>query len=126
MEVIVLNTNNGSVATPDQQTSEKVLPDTDYLYVIAITACIEFDVSEKKLFSREQTAEIAIVRHAIAYAGRELVPGKISYPKLGKFMMRYHTSALNSYRRAQALLDRRKDFQDCIKSIEAAIVHHLD
>lgn len=86
----------------------------------AIAAAAEaFGLSLEDMTSRSQPQRIVRARHACVWCAREVL--KESFPRIGKALKRDHTTVMSSYRRAQALLERDKVFQDAVQRIREAL-----
>lgn len=86
----------------------------------AIAAAADaFGISESDVKGRAQPQYIAKARHAYVYVAREAL--KESFPRIAKSIGRDHTTAMSSYRRATALLERNQDFRDAVDKIRSAI-----
>lgn len=86
----------------------------------AIVAGAEaFGLKLEDITGRAQPQRIARARHAIVWCAREVL--KDSFPRIGKALKRDHTTVMSSYRRAQALLERDKAFQDAVRRIREAL-----
>ena len=86
----------------------------------AINAGAEsFGLSRAEITGRAQPQRIVRARHAIVYCAREVL-GE-SFPRIGKALSRDHTTVMSSYRRAQALIERDKAFQDGVRRIREAL-----
>ncbi|MEL7491182.1 MAG: DnaA/Hda family protein [Pseudomonadota bacterium] len=78
-----------------------------------------FGISVEDMKGRAQPQRIAKARHAFVYVGREAL--KESFPRIAASLGRDHTTAMSSYRRAEALLERNKDFRDAVDAIRLAV-----
>ncbi|MEO1136786.1 MAG: DnaA/Hda family protein [Pseudomonadota bacterium] len=78
-----------------------------------------FGLKIEDLTGRSQPQRIAKARHAVVWCAREVL--KESFPRIGKALKRDHTTVMSSYRRAQALIERDKAFQDCVRRIREAL-----
>ncbi|GJL93697.1 MAG: chromosomal replication initiator protein DnaA [Hyphococcus sp.] len=86
----------------------------------AIAAGAEaFGLKLEDMTCRSQPQRIVRARHAVVWCAREVL--KESFPRIGKALKRDHTTVMSSYRRAQALLERDKAFQDGVKRIREAL-----
>ena len=86
----------------------------------AIAAGAEaFGLKLEDMTGRAQPQRIVRARHAVVWCAREVL--KESFPRIGKAMKRDHTTVMSSYRRAQALIERDKAFQDGVKRIREAL-----
>lgn len=86
----------------------------------AIAAGAEiFGLSVAEIRGRAQPQRIVRGRHAIVWCAREVL--RESFPRIGKAMGRDHTTVMSSYRRAQALIERDKVFQERIARIREAL-----
>ncbi|MEM8772600.1 MAG: DnaA/Hda family protein [Pseudomonadota bacterium] len=86
----------------------------------AISAGAEaFGLTEADILGRAQPQRIVRARHAIVWCAREVLAE--SFPRIGKALNRDHTTVMSSYRRAQALIERDKSFQDGVKRIREAL-----
>ena len=86
----------------------------------AIAAGAEaFGLKLEDMTARAQPQRIVRARHAFVWCAREIL--KESFPRIGKALKRDHTTVMSSYRRAQALLERDKAFQDGVRRIREAI-----
>lgn len=86
----------------------------------AITAGAEaFGLRLEDMTARAQPQRIVRARHAVVWCAREVL--KESFPRIGKALKRDHTTVMSSYRRAQALMERDKAFQDGVRRIREAI-----
>ena len=86
----------------------------------AIAAGAEaFGLKLEDMTGRAQPQRIVRARHAVVWCAREVL--KESFPRIGKALKRDHTTVMSSYRRAQALLERDKVFQDCVQRIREAL-----
>lgn len=78
-----------------------------------------FGLKLDDITGRAQPQRIVRARHAIVWCAREVL--KESFPSIGKSLKRDHTTVMSSYRRAQALLERDKVFQDGVRRIREAL-----
>ena len=86
----------------------------------AINAGAEaFGLARAEIVGRAQPQRIVRARHAIVYCAREVLAE--SFPRIGKALSRDHTTVMSSYRRAQALIERDKSFQDGVARIREAL-----
>jgi chromosomal replication initiator protein len=86
----------------------------------AIAAGAEaFGLKLEDMTGRSQPQRIVRARHAVVWCAREVL--KESFPRIGKALKRDHTTVMSSYRRAQALIERDKAFQDGVKRIREAL-----
>ncbi len=86
----------------------------------AIAAGAEaFGLKLEEMTCRSQPQRIVRARHAVVWCAREIL--KESFPRIGKALRRDHTTVMSSYRRAQALLERDKAFQDAVRRIREAL-----
>ncbi len=86
----------------------------------AIAAGAEaFGLTLEDMTGRAQPQRIVRARHAVVWCAREVL--KESFPRIGKAMKRDHTTVMSSYRRAQALMERDKAFQDGVRRIREAL-----
>lgn len=86
----------------------------------AIAAGAEaFGLKLEDMTCRAQPQRIVRARHAVVWCAREIL--KESFPRIGKALKRDHTTVMSSYRRAQALLERDKAFQDAVMRIREAL-----
>ncbi|WP_411819519.1 DnaA/Hda family protein [Hyphococcus formosus] len=86
----------------------------------AIAAGAEaFGLAVDDLLGRAQPQRIVRSRHAVVWCAREVL--KESFPRIGKALKRDHTTVMSSYRRAQALIERDKAFQDGVRRIREAL-----
>ena len=86
----------------------------------AIVAGAEaFGLKLEDMTGRSQPQRIVRARHAVVWCAREVL--KESFPRIGKALKRDHTTVMSSYRRAQALLERDKAFQDGVRRIREAL-----
>lgn len=86
----------------------------------AIAAGAEaFGLKLEEMTCRAQPQRLVRARHAVVWCAREVL--KESFPRIGKALKRDHTTAMSSYRRAQALLERDKVFQDGVRRIREAL-----
>lgn len=86
----------------------------------AMTAGAEaFGLKLEDITGRAQPQRIVRARHAIVWCAREVL--KESFPSIGKSLKRDHTTVMSSYRRAQALLERDKAFQEAVRRIREAL-----
>lgn len=86
----------------------------------AIAAGAEaFGLKLEDMTCRAQPQRIVRARHAVVWCAREIL--KESFPRIGKALKRDHTTVMSSYRRAEALLERDKAFQDGVRRIREAL-----
>lgn len=86
----------------------------------AIAAGAEaFGLKLEDMTGRAQPQRIVRARHAVVWCAREVL--KESFPRIGKALKRDHTTVMSSYRRAQALIERDKKFQDGVQRIREAL-----
>lgn len=78
-----------------------------------------FGLKLEDITGRAQPQRIVRARHAVVWCAREVL--KESFPSIGKSLKRDHTTVMSSYRRAQALLERDKVFQDAVRRIREAL-----
>lgn len=78
-----------------------------------------FGLKLEDMTGRSQPQRIVRARHAVVWCAREVL--KESFPRIGKALKRDHTTVMSSYRRAQALIERDKAFQDGVKRIREAL-----
>lgn len=86
----------------------------------AIVAGAEaFGLTAADITGRAQPQRIVRARHAIVFCAREVL-GE-SFPRIGKALKRDHTTVMSSFRRAQALIERDKAFQEGVRRIREAL-----
>lgn len=86
----------------------------------AITAGADaFGLTSDDVLGRAQPQRIVRARHAIVFCAREVLSE--SFPRIGKALGRDHTTVMSSYRRAQALIERDKAFQEGVRRIKEAL-----
>ncbi len=86
----------------------------------AIAAGAEaFGLKLEDMTGRAQPQRIVRARHAVVWCAREVL--KESFPRIGKALKRDHTTVMSSFRRAQALIERDKAFQDGVRRIREAL-----
>ena len=78
-----------------------------------------FGLARAEIIGRAQPQRIVRARHAIVYCAREVLAE--SFPRIGKALSRDHTTVMSSYRRAQALIERDKAFQEGVRRIREAL-----
>lgn len=78
-----------------------------------------FGLKLEDMTARAQPQRIVRARHAVVWCAREVL--KESFPRIGKALKRDHTTVMSSYRRAQALIERDKAFQDGVRRIREAL-----
>lgn len=78
-----------------------------------------FGLTQADIIGRAQPQRIVRARHAIVYCAREVLAE--SFPRIGKVLKRDHTTVMSSYRRAQALIERDKAFQEGVRRIREAL-----
>lgn len=78
-----------------------------------------FGITVEEVTCRAQPQRLVRARHAIVYCAREVLHE--SFPRIGKALNRDHTTAMSSYQRAQALLERDKVFQEGVRRIREAL-----
>ena len=83
------------------------------------TGAEAFGLKLEDITGRAQPQRIVRARHAIVWCAREVL--KESFPSIGKSLKRDHTTVMSSYRRAQALLERDKAFQEAVRRIREAL-----
>jgi len=86
---------------------------------VIVAGAAAFGISVDEVTCRAQPQRLVRARHAIVYCAREEL--RESFPRIGKALHRDHTTVMSSYRRAQALLERDKPFQDGVRRIREAI-----
>ena len=78
-----------------------------------------FGLTSADITGRAQPQRIVRARHAIVFCAREVL-GE-SFPRIGKALKRDHTTVMSSFRRAQALIERDKAFQEGVRRIREAL-----
>ena len=78
-----------------------------------------FGLKLEDMTCRAQPQRLVRARHAVVWCAREVL--KESFPRIGKALKRDHTTAMSSYRRAQALMERDKAFRDRVARIREAL-----
>ncbi|MEE2691243.1 MAG: DnaA/Hda family protein [Pseudomonadota bacterium] len=78
-----------------------------------------FGVEEADLKGRAQRQTIVRVRHAFVYVAREVL--RESFPRIAATLGRDHSTVMNGYQRALALLARDQKFRDGVAAIKAAL-----
>jgi chromosomal replication initiator protein len=78
-----------------------------------------FGLKLEDMTGRAQPQRIVRARHAVVWCARDVL--KESFPRIGKALRRDHTTVMSSYRRAEALLERDKAFQDGVRRIREAL-----
>jgi len=86
---------------------------------VIVAGAAAFGISVDEMTCRAQPQRLVRARHAVVYCAREDL--RESFPRIGKALHRDHTTAMSSYRRAQALLERDKPFQDGVRRIREAL-----
>ena len=84
-----------------------------------VAAADAFGITVADIKGRAQPQRIVKARHAFVYVAREVL--KESFPQIAGVLGRDHTTAMSSYRRAQALLERNEDFQAAVDKIRTAV-----
>ena len=82
-------------------------------------AAAAFNISVDDVKGRAQPQHIVKARHAFVYVARESL--KESFPRIAAKLGRDHTTAMNSYNRATALLERQDDFRKAVEEIRRAV-----
>ena len=82
-------------------------------------AAAAFNISVEDVKGRAQPQHIVKARHAYVYVARESL--KESFPRIAATLGRDHTTAMNSYNRATALLERQDDFREAVDKIRRAV-----
>ncbi len=85
----------------------------------ALAAAEAFGITIDDIKGRAQPQRIVKARHAFVFVCRDTL--KESFPRIAGVLGRDHTTAMSSFRRAEALLERHKDFQDAVDRIRRAI-----
>ena len=93
----------------------KVVTMTD----VIVAGAEAFGLTTEDVLGRAQPQRIVRSRHAIVYCAREKL--RESFPRIGKALGRDHTTVMSSHRRAQALIERDKAFQDGVARIYEAL-----
>ncbi|MEL7487072.1 MAG: DnaA/Hda family protein [Pseudomonadota bacterium] len=78
-----------------------------------------FGITVEDVKGRAQPQRIVKARHAFVYVSREVL--KESFPRIAAVLGRDHTTAMSSYRRAEALLERNEAFREAVRKISAAV-----
>ena len=78
-----------------------------------------FGITVDDVKGRAQPQRIVKARHAFVYVSREVL--KESFPRIAGVLGRDHTTAMSSYRRAEALLERNEDFREAVRKISSAV-----
>lgn len=78
-----------------------------------------FGVEVADLKGRGQRQSIVRVRHAFVYVAREVL--RESFPRIAAVLGRDHSTVMNGYQRALALLARDQRFRDGVAAIKAAL-----
>jgi len=86
---------------------------------VIVAGAEAFGITIEEVICRAQPQRLVRARHAIVYCAREVL--KESFPRISKALRRDHTTAMSSYRRAQALLERDKAFQKGVARIREAL-----
>ena len=87
--------------------------------LVRTAAADAFGLTVEDVKGRAQPQRIVKARHAFVYVAREVL--KESFPRIAVALGRDHTTAMSSYRRAQALIERNKDFQSAVDQIRQAV-----
>ncbi len=82
-------------------------------------AAASFDMSVADLTGRAQQQRVVRARHAFVMVGRDTL--NESFPRIAAVLRRDHTTAMSSYRRAQALFERDRTFQARVGAIRSAL-----
>lgn len=85
----------------------------------AAAAAAAFGVEVADLKGRSQRQAIVRVRHAFVYVAREVL--RESFPRIAAVLGRDHSTVMNGYQRALALLARDQKFRDGVAAIKAAL-----
>ncbi len=85
----------------------------------ATAAAEAFGVEVADLKGRSQRQAIVRVRHAFVYVAREVL--RESFPRIAAVLGRDHSTVMNGYQRALALLARDQKFRDGVAAIKAAL-----
>ncbi|MBB5518209.1 DnaA ATPase domain-containing protein [Amphiplicatus metriothermophilus] len=78
-----------------------------------------FGITLADLKGRAQHQKYVRARHAFVFVGREVL--KESFPRIAAVLGRDHSTAMNGYQRALALIVRDKKFQDGVEAVKAAL-----
>lgn len=92
---------------------------TPTLEELAAETAKVFEVTVEELKGRGQPQRLARARHAFVYAGRHAL--KESFPRIAKALCRDHTTSMSGFRRAEALLERDRKFQEAVRAILEAL-----
>lgn len=84
-----------------------------------VAAADAFGITVADIKGRAQPQRIVKARHAFVYVSRETL--KESFPRIAGVLGRDHTTAMSSYRRAQALIERNEDFRTAVDKIRIAV-----
>ncbi|GAB4531275.1 MAG: chromosomal replication initiator protein DnaA [Amphiplicatus sp.] len=85
----------------------------------AAAAAEAFGITLADLKGRAQHQKYVRARHAFVFVGREVL--KESFPRIAAVLGRDHSTAMNGYQRALALIVRDKSFQDGVSAVKAAL-----
>lgn len=84
-----------------------------------VAAAEAFGLTVEDIKGRAQPQRIVKARHAFVYVSREVL--KESFPRIAGVLGRDHTTAMSSYRRAQALIERNEEFRTAVEKIRIAV-----
>lgn len=82
-------------------------------------AAASFGMTVADLTGRAQQQRVVRARHAFVMVGRDTL--NESFPRIAAVLRRDHTTAMSSYRRAQALHERDRTFQARVSDIRSAL-----
>ena len=123
-QVLLMHRNQDVTIGLDETKSLLKMRLADRKRVVTMDDLIEagaeaFGITVDDVLGRGQPQRLVRARHAIVFCAREML--KESFPRIGKSLRRDHTTAMSSFRRAQALLERDKAFQDGVRKIQEAV-----
>lgn len=123
-QILVMHQNEDVTVGVDETKALLKLRLADRKRVVTMEDLIEagaaaFGITPAEVLGRGQPQRLVRGRHAIVFCAREIL--KESFPRIGKALGRDHTTVMSSYRRAQALLERDKAFQDGVAKIREIV-----
>lgn len=87
---------------------------------VLVAVAYEFGISQADIISPSRVKEVIIPRHIAVYIARQMT--ELSLPAIGRYMGgRDHTTALNSWRKARALMAKDEELRDRVGRIMVMI-----
>lgn len=83
--------------------------------------CHYYGITAEDLHGKDRTKHLCVARHAFCYLTRTQHHGRVSYPAIGRYLSRDHTTAMAGMRAAKRLIESDPVFCDDIDQLERVL-----